>query len=77
MELGSNLALGVGHVVILVTLHCVLESCADGLVVTYGVIGLYLALTELLSHSVAADGCALVVDLLHRELHELVIGLGL
>ena len=76
-ELGLHPTLGIGQLVIFVTLDGVLNSIADAVSESQGVVSLHLVRTHLGCKLVLGDGTRLVGDLVHSQVNEVVVGLGL
>ena len=72
-EAGLHLTLGVGQLVVLVTLDGSLDGVADAIGQSEGVVCLLLALSHLNSKLVLSDGTRLVRHLGHSQVDEVVI----
>ena len=77
MELGLNLALDIGHIVVLVTLDGVGDSIVDALVVVQGIVGLYLTCLELGYELVGLYSGLLTCHRLHGQVYQIVVSLSL
>ena len=77
MELGLDFTLLVRHIVPLVTLHGVGKSLLKSFVVTQCVISLILACIQLLLQLIGCDDFLLVIHLLHGEVYQVIVSLGL
>ena len=77
VELGLHPPFGIGLLVVFVTFDGVLNSIADAVSESQGVVSLHLVRTHLGSKLVLGDSTRLVGDLVHSQVNEVVVGLGL